>query len=36
VSCTGTGSCAEPSECPEATCRIGNGCTSLLAGCDSC
>jgi hypothetical protein len=36
VSCTGTGSCAEASECPATSCRIGNGCTSQLAGCDTC
>lgn len=36
VSCSGAGSCLEISECPAMTCRIGNGCTSLLAGCNDC
>lgn len=36
VACTGLGSCAEASECPSMTCRIGNGCTSQLAGCNTC
>jgi hypothetical protein len=36
VSCIGSNSCREVSECPESACRIGNGCTSLLTGCDSC
>jgi hypothetical protein len=36
VTCTGASSCVESSECPESTCRLGNGCTSLLTGCDSC
>ena len=36
VACTGTGSCPEVSECPEDNCRLGNGCNSQLAGCDSC
>jgi hypothetical protein len=36
VSCIGTGSCVEASECPASTCKLGNGCTSLLAGCNDC
>ncbi|HEY5927429.1 MAG TPA: hypothetical protein VIV11_37350 [Kofleriaceae bacterium] len=36
VSCIGIGSCAEPSECSESACRLGNGCSSLLTGCDDC
>jgi hypothetical protein len=36
VTCTGTGSCTEVSECPASTCKLGNGCSSLLTGCDSC
>ena len=36
VRCTGVGSCIEPSECPASTCKLGNGCTSLVAGCDDC
>ena len=31
-----TVSCAEPSECPDSACKLGNGCTSLAAGCDDC
>jgi hypothetical protein len=36
VSCIGASSCPEVSECPASTCRLGNGCTSLVSGCDSC
>jgi len=36
VTCTGAGSCPEPSECPGMTCKLGNGCSSLLTGCDDC
>jgi hypothetical protein len=36
VSCIGVGSCAEASECPEPLCRIGNGCTDVLPGCNTC
>lgn len=36
VSCIGAGSCAEPSDCPAASCKLGNGCSSLLTGCDRC
>lgn len=36
VSCIGTGSCMEASECPAASCKLGNGCSSLLTGCDRC
>jgi hypothetical protein len=36
VSCSGGGSCPEPSECPASACKLGNGCTSLAAGCDDC
>lgn len=36
VSCTGAGSCVEASECPALTCKLGNGCSALLAGCDDC
>jgi hypothetical protein len=24
------------SECPAATCRVGNGCSSQPLGCDTC
>jgi hypothetical protein len=36
VTCSGAGSCREASECPSSSCRIGNGCTSQLAGCNTC
>lgn len=36
VTCGGLGACAEPAECPEASCGLGNGCNSLLPGCDRC
>ena len=36
VTCTGIGSCAEPADCPGSTCQLGNGCSSLLAGCNKC
>jgi hypothetical protein len=36
VTCTGTNTCLEVAECPASTCRLGNGCTSTLTGCDSC
>ena len=36
VTCSGTGSCVEVSACPASTCKLGNGCSSLLAGCDRC
>lgn len=36
VTCSGPMSCMEASECPAMTCRIGNGCSSLLAGCNDC
>jgi hypothetical protein len=36
VTCLGAGSCAEASECPESSCKLGNGCSSLLAGCNDC
>jgi hypothetical protein len=36
VSCTGLSSCVEVSECPSTTCRLGNGCSAQLAGCDDC
>jgi hypothetical protein len=36
VRCTGPGACGSPSECPDATCKLGNGCSSLLPGCASC
>lgn len=36
VTCTGSGSCAEVSECPMASCRVGNGCSTLPAGCYTC
>lgn len=36
VSCTGALSCVEASECPSTTCRVGNGCSSIPTGCDTC
>lgn len=37
VTCSGVGSCAEISDCPLSNeCRVGNGCTSQLAGCNTC
>lgn len=37
VTCSGSLSCPEPSECPLATtCKVGNGCSSIPAGCDTC
>jgi hypothetical protein len=36
VTCSGLGSCTDPNECPESTCRLGEGCSSLLAGCNTC
>ena len=37
ASCTGSGSCPEISECPMTTkCQLGRGCSSLIAGCDTC
>jgi hypothetical protein len=36
VTCTGSSSCNEVAECPASSCRLGNGCTSALSGCDSC
>ena len=36
VACIGALSCPEASECPGSTCRIGNGCTSQIAGCNNC
>lgn len=36
VQCSGAESCAEVAECPSTTCRLGNGCSSQLAGCDTC
>jgi hypothetical protein len=36
ASCTGASTCPEISECPASSCRLGNGCTSILTGCDSC
>ncbi len=37
VSCTGMGSCTSSAECPDpAACQLGEGCSSLLAGCDRC
>ena len=36
VSCIGTLSCKEASECPESACRVGNGCSSIPTGCDTC
>jgi hypothetical protein len=35
VLCTGIGSCAEAAECPMG-CRLGNGCTAAIGGCDRC
>jgi hypothetical protein len=36
VSCLGAGSCVEVSECPDSTCKLGNGCSSQLTGCSNC
>ena len=36
VTCSGTGSCMEASACPAMSCKLGNGCSSQLAGCDRC
>jgi hypothetical protein len=36
VSCVGALSCAEPSECPAMACKVGNGCSSIPTGCNSC
>jgi hypothetical protein len=36
VTCSGVGSCAEASECPDDVCRVGNACSSLPPGCDTC
>lgn len=37
VACIGVDSCVETVECPMSTaCRLGEGCSSLLAGCDVC
>lgn len=35
--CSGEDSCAETTECPVGdACRLGEGCSSELAGCDRC
>jgi hypothetical protein len=36
VTCTGVGSCTDPNECSDTSCRLGEGCSSLLAGCNDC
>jgi hypothetical protein len=36
VRCEGASSCREVSECPDSSCRFGNGCTSAFAGCNAC
>jgi hypothetical protein len=36
VTCSGSGACDEASECPEALCRVGNGCSSQPATCNDC
>ena len=36
VSCTGALSCMEASECPSMSCRVGNGCSSIPNGCETC
>ena len=36
VSCTGPLSCMEASECPAMSCRVGNGCSSIPTGCETC
>jgi hypothetical protein len=36
VTCSGPMSCMEASECPSMACRIGNGCSSVLATCETC
>jgi hypothetical protein len=36
VTCTGLGSCTDPNECSETACRLGEGCSSLLTGCNDC
>ncbi len=36
IACTGSGSCVEEPECQGALCRIGNACTSQVAGCNTC
>jgi hypothetical protein len=35
VDCSGEAACADGSDCPDG-CAAGAGCTSDLAGCDSC
>jgi hypothetical protein len=36
VSCTGALSCKEASECPMFACKVGNGCSSIPTGCNTC
>jgi hypothetical protein len=36
VSCIGPSSCVDLSECSAPTCRLGEGCSSLLTGCNTC
>lgn len=36
VRCPGIDSCGETNDCPDATCRLGEGCSSQLAGCNTC
>ncbi|MDQ3364505.1 MAG: hypothetical protein M3680_03660 [Myxococcota bacterium] len=37
VTCAGVGACGETQECPLGdTCRLGEGCSSELTGCDRC
>lgn len=36
VTCSGVGACAEPAACPAPSCKLGDGCSSQLAGCDHC
>jgi hypothetical protein len=37
VTCSGTNACGDASKCPMGmSCLLGRGCTSALAGCDSC
>ena len=37
VTCSGSGACGALSECPMMqACVLGRGCSSALAGCDSC
>jgi hypothetical protein len=36
VTCSGANSCISTNECPALSCRLGEGCSSLLVGCDKC